>query len=112
MHRRALISRALGSWRGRCRDEKLTLAGSVTLVTGAIVVRAWLMLGYGPAFLGFGDSHEYVDAAATGVFSDPQKPAGYHRGQRSELPWHPCHVSIMSPQAWFDRILFRWRDRN
>ena len=77
MHRRALISRALGSWRGRCRDEKLTLAGSVTLVTGAIVVRAWLMLGYGPAFLGFGDSHEYVDAAATGVFSDPQKPAGY-----------------------------------
>ncbi|HEY4896319.1 MAG TPA: glycosyltransferase family 39 protein [Solirubrobacteraceae bacterium] len=77
MHCRALISRAPGSWRGRRRDEKLTLVASVTLVTGAVVVRVWLMLGYGPALLGFGDSHEYVDAAATGVFSDPQKPAGY-----------------------------------
>lgn len=47
------------------------------LVIGAIAVRVWLMLAYSPAFLGFGDSHEYVDAAANGVFSDPQKPAGY-----------------------------------
>ena len=35
------------------------------------------MLAYGPAFLGFGDSHEYVTAAAGGVFGDAQKPAGY-----------------------------------
>lgn len=77
MHHSALISRALGSWRGRRRDQKLALAGCVTLVTAAIVVRVWLMLSYGPAFLGFGDSHEYVDAAANGGFSDPQKPAGY-----------------------------------
>jgi hypothetical protein len=35
------------------------------------------MLDYGPAFVGFGDSHEYVTAAAVGVFGDLQKPAGY-----------------------------------
>jgi hypothetical protein len=35
------------------------------------------MLGYGPAFVGFGDSHEYVTAAVLGVFHDVQKPAGY-----------------------------------
>jgi hypothetical protein len=46
-------------------------------MAGAIAVRVWLMLAYSPAFLGFGDSHEYVDAASTGVFSDAQKPAGY-----------------------------------
>jgi hypothetical protein len=35
------------------------------------------MVSYGPAFVGFGDSHEYVSAAALGVFRDVQKPAGY-----------------------------------
>ena len=40
-------------------------------------MRVWLMVFYGPAFVGFGDSHEYVHAAASGVFSDAQKPAGY-----------------------------------
>jgi hypothetical protein len=35
------------------------------------------MASYAPAFLGFGDSHEYVTAAASGVFADVQKPAGY-----------------------------------
>jgi hypothetical protein len=55
----------------------VALAGLLTLLAGAIALRVWLMLAYGPAFLGFGDSHEYVDAAASGVFSDPQKPAGY-----------------------------------
>ncbi|HLM85378.1 MAG TPA: glycosyltransferase family 39 protein [Solirubrobacteraceae bacterium] len=44
---------------------------------GAIALRAWLMLDYGPAFAGFGDSHEYVTAALVGVFHDVQKPAGY-----------------------------------
>ncbi len=77
MHRSALISRARGSWSARRRDQKLALVGIGTLVAGAIVVRAWLMLGYGPAFVGFGDSHEYVRAATNGVFGDPQKPAGY-----------------------------------
>jgi hypothetical protein len=76
-NRRLLISRALGAWRGRHPDEKVALIGLVTLLAGAIAVRAWLMLDYGPAFLGFGDSHEYADAAATGVFTDLQKPAGY-----------------------------------
>jgi Dolichyl-phosphate-mannose-protein mannosyltransferase len=47
------------------------------LVLCAIAVRLWLILGYGPGFVGFGDSHEYVVAAARGVFGDAQKPAGY-----------------------------------
>jgi len=51
--------------------------GLAVLLAGAVAVRAWLMLDYGPAFVGFGDSHEYVTAAATGVFHDLQKPAGY-----------------------------------
>ncbi len=51
--------------------------GITALVAGAIAVRAWLIVAYGPAFLGFGDSHVYVLAAATGVFRDAQKPAGY-----------------------------------
>ncbi|MGO9319690.1 MAG: glycosyltransferase family 39 protein [Solirubrobacteraceae bacterium] len=55
----------------------MALAGIGVLAAGAIAVRAWLMLDYGPAFLGFGDSHEYVTAATLGVFHDVQKPAGY-----------------------------------
>ncbi len=51
--------------------------GLAALVAGAIAVRAWLLVGYGPAFVGFGDSHEYVVAARLGVFHDVQKPAGY-----------------------------------
>jgi hypothetical protein len=47
------------------------------LLAGALAVRLWLMVDYGPAFLGFGDSHEYVVSAAVGVFHDVQKPAGY-----------------------------------
>ena len=65
------------NWRARDHGAKTALAGITVLVTGAIAVRAWLILGYGPAFVGFGDSHEYVDAALRGVFSDVQKPAGY-----------------------------------
>lgn len=53
------------------------LLAITALIAGAIAVRAWLILGYGPAFVGFGDSHEYVTAAAHGVFGDAQKPAGY-----------------------------------
>ncbi len=76
-----LTSHALGrlaeSWRERDRAERVALACLAALVAAAVAVRLWLLLGYGAAFLGFGDSHEYVDAAAHGVFSDPQKPAGY-----------------------------------
>jgi hypothetical protein len=59
------------------RGERIAWVALAALVVGAIAVRIGLMLAYGPAFLGFGDSHEYVSAAANGVFSDPQKPAGY-----------------------------------
>ncbi|MGD0454889.1 MAG: glycosyltransferase family 39 protein [Solirubrobacteraceae bacterium] len=64
-------------WHALDRDAKVAFAGIGVLVAGAIAVRAWLMLDYGPAFLGFGDSHEYVAAAALGLFHDVQKPAGY-----------------------------------
>jgi hypothetical protein len=55
----------------------MTTTALAGLVAGAVAVRAWLVVGFGPAFLGFGDSHEYVASAARGVFSDVQKPAGY-----------------------------------
>jgi hypothetical protein len=64
-------------WRTLDRGSKAAVVGITVLAAGAIAVRAWLILGYGPAFLGFGDSHEYIDAAARGVFNDVQKPAGY-----------------------------------
>jgi hypothetical protein len=64
-------------WRALDRDAKVALVGITLLVAGAIAVRAWFMVSYRPAFLGFGDSHEYVLAAATSVFRDVQHPAGY-----------------------------------
>lgn len=64
-------------WHARDRSDTAALVGITVLVAGAIAVRAWLMLSYSPAFVGFGDSHEYVTAAAIGVFHDLQKPAGY-----------------------------------
>ncbi len=66
-----------GRWRALERDAKIALVGITILVACAIAVRAWLIVGYPPAFLGFGDSHEYVTAATVGVFHDVQKPAGY-----------------------------------
>jgi hypothetical protein len=69
--------RFAGRQHARNRSEKATLLAITVLVAGAIAVRAWLMVDYSPAFVGFGDSHEYVSAAALGVFRDVQKPAGY-----------------------------------
>ena len=64
-------------WRALARGTRAALLGLAVLLAGALALRAWLTLAYGPAFLGFGDSHEYVTAAALGVFRDAQKPAGY-----------------------------------
>ena len=64
-------------WRALDRDGTVALVGITILVAGAVAVRAWFMVSYRPAFLGFGDSHEYVLAAALGVFRDVQHPAGY-----------------------------------
>jgi hypothetical protein len=47
------------------------------LLLAGIGVRLWLTVAYGPALAGFGDEHEYITAAAHGVFVDVQKPAGY-----------------------------------
>jgi hypothetical protein len=52
-------------------------AALALLVLAGLAVRLWLIAWNGPAFAGFGDEHEYVTAAARGVFSDVQKPAGY-----------------------------------
>jgi hypothetical protein len=70
---------ALALWRGLARGEKATLGGLTLLLAGAIAVRIWLMVGYGPAFLGFPDSLFYVVGSGSGhaAFGVPQKPAGY-----------------------------------
>jgi len=65
------------AWSARDRDEKTALIGVAALLAGAIAVRAWLMIAYGPAFVGFADSHDYLHAAAHGVFLGVEKPAGY-----------------------------------
>ncbi len=64
-------------WRALDGSARAGAVGLAALLTFAIAVRVWLMVAYGPAFVGFGDSHEYVLAAAEGVFRDAQKPAGY-----------------------------------
>ncbi|HEX7610053.1 MAG TPA: glycosyltransferase family 39 protein [Solirubrobacteraceae bacterium] len=64
-------------WRALDGDARAGAAGLGVLLVGAIALRVWLMAAYGPAFVGFGDSHEYVLAAMEGVFRDVQKPAGY-----------------------------------
>lgn len=73
------------------RSAKVAAIAALTL--GAVAVRIWLMVVYGPAFVGFSDSHEYVSAAAHGVFSDPQKPAGY--------PIFLWLVHLLSNRLWF-----------
>jgi hypothetical protein len=51
--------------------------GLGALLLAGVGLRLWLMVAYGPALAGFGDEHEYITAAAHGVFVDVQKPAGY-----------------------------------
>jgi hypothetical protein len=71
---RRILTRSSRALVGLPRGALLALT---LLLAAAVAVRAWLMIGYGPGFLGFGDSHEYVVAADVGVFHDVQKPAGY-----------------------------------
>lgn len=71
------IGSARSHWHASDRDARIALVGIVALLGGAIGVRAWLMIGYSPAFLGFPDSSDYVFAAAKGIFASAQYPAGY-----------------------------------
>jgi hypothetical protein len=70
-------------WRRLDRSQKVALGGLTALIAGAIAVRAWLMVGYGQAFLGFPDSGLYVSSAEKALFGRPgyapiyQKPVGY-----------------------------------
>jgi hypothetical protein len=70
-------------WRGLDRGQKVALAGMTALIAGAIAVRAWLVVGYGQAFLGFTDSGLYVSSAHRALFGSPlyaaiyEKPVGY-----------------------------------
>jgi hypothetical protein len=70
-------------WRGLDRSQRLALGGMTALITGAIAVRAWLIVGYGQAFLGFPDSGAYVSSALNSLFGSatdlelPTKPVGY-----------------------------------
>jgi hypothetical protein len=70
-------------WHGLDRSQRVALVGMTVLITGAITVRAWLIVGYSQAFLGFPDSGLYVSSAEKALFGSPeyapfyQKPAGY-----------------------------------
>jgi hypothetical protein len=64
-------------WQALDRGTRLTFVALTTLTAGAIGVRAWLMVSYSPAFLGYPDSSQYALAAAFNIFRDPQRPAGY-----------------------------------
>ena len=64
-------------WQARDLDAKIALVGIVTLLVGAVTVRAWLVFSYSPAFLGFPDGGFYALAAAGHIFLASQHPAGY-----------------------------------
>jgi hypothetical protein len=74
---RSVAERISRRWHALDGSTRAGALGLGVLLAGAIGLRIWLMVAYGPAFVGFGDSHEYVLAAAEGVFHDAQKPAGY-----------------------------------
>jgi hypothetical protein len=64
-------------WHASSRDAKIAFVGLIILLGGALGVRAWLTISYSPAFLGFPDSTAYLIAAAKGIFTNVQFPAGY-----------------------------------
>jgi hypothetical protein len=64
-------------WQLLDRGARVALVGIVALLAGAVAVRAWLVLGYRSAFLGFPDSGGYAVSAARNIFREPQRPAGY-----------------------------------
>jgi hypothetical protein len=64
-------------WQALARDDRIALVGLLAMVGGAVIVRGWLMVSYPHAFLGYPDSLQYVEAAALGLFSNTQHPAGY-----------------------------------
>ena len=70
-------------WRGLDRSQRVALGGMTALIAGAIAVRAWLIVGYGQAFLGINDSGLYVSSAEKSLFGPTtslaiyQKPVGY-----------------------------------
>lgn len=47
------------------------------MFTAGILLRIGLMIAYRPAFLGIPDSGSYIQAAHSGLFSDPVDPIGY-----------------------------------
>lgn len=47
------------------------------LTAAGVAVRVWFVYSYRPAFMGFGDSYEYLLSAARNIFRDVQRPAGY-----------------------------------
>jgi hypothetical protein len=82
----ARVKAALPSLSSLDRSQQVALGGLGILLSGAILLRAWLVFDHGQAFLGFPDSTVYVEQAAgvhlvrlTGWSSlfGLQKPAGY-----------------------------------
>jgi hypothetical protein len=64
-------------WLALDRGARIALAGIMTLAAAGIGVRAWFMISYPTAFMGFPDSGIYSLVAARNIFSDAQRPAGY-----------------------------------
>ncbi len=70
-------------WHALDRSQRVAVVGMTVLTTGAIAVRAWLIVEYSQAFLGFPDSSLYVSSAEKALFGSPeyanfyQKLAGY-----------------------------------
>jgi hypothetical protein len=52
-------------------------AALATLLAAGVVVRAWSLVTWRPAFIGYYDTAPYVGAARGALFSDPFRPAGY-----------------------------------
>jgi Dolichyl-phosphate-mannose-protein mannosyltransferase len=73
----AAMGRLKSRWQALSRGTRLTMVALLALLAGGIGVRAWLMVDYGPAFLGYPDSAQYDLAAALNIFRDAQRPAGY-----------------------------------
>jgi Dolichyl-phosphate-mannose-protein mannosyltransferase len=56
------------------RQRRAALAA---LLAAGVLVRAWTLVTWKPAFIGYYDTAAYVDAARGRLFSDPFRPAGY-----------------------------------
>src|SRR3954453_7174519 len=63
--------------RSLSRDRLIALAGLALLGAGGLVLRLEMAAAYRPAFLGYPDTHFYIQGANAPLFSNPMQPIGY-----------------------------------